>query len=107
MRNAIGVVHQVLKSSPRFGAPQTQRGNLFGLVHELHLGETHLVDHALHPHVVAVTGIATTDHTEAVLRQAHDRQIRVNAARAVEEVRVHALANRRVGTDLGHRAKLE
>ena len=107
MRDTVRVVHQLLQGSPRFGAPQTQRGDLFGLVHELHLGEAHLVDHALHPHVVAVTRVATADHTEAVLRQAHNRQIRVNASRAVEEVRINPLPNRRVGTDLGHRAKLE
>ena len=102
MRYAAWVVHKLLQGSPRFRTPQTQRRDLFGLVNELDLGEAYLVDHALHPHVIAVASIATADHAEAVLGQAHNCEIRMDATCAVKEVRVNALADRRAITDPGH-----
>ena len=102
MRDAVGVIHQLLQSSPCFRTPQTQGGDLLGLVDKLHLGEAHLVDHALHPHIVAMAGVTAADHAEAVLGQAHNREIRMDTAGAVEEVGVNTFTDRRVGTDLGH-----
>ena len=49
-----------------------------------------------------MAGVAAADHTEAVLRQTDNREIRMDTAGAVEEVGIYTLANRRVSADLGH-----
>jgi len=106
MGNALGVVHQLLQGGAGFRAPQTQCGDLLGLVDELHITQRHLVAHALHPNIIAMTRITAADDPEAVFGKTHNRQVRVNTASVVEKVRVYALAHRRIGAHFGHRTKL-
>ena len=37
MRNAVRIVHEFLQRDARLGTPEAQRGDLLGLVDELHL----------------------------------------------------------------------
>ena len=107
MGDAFGVVHELLQGGTSFRAPQTQRGNLLGLVDERHITQRELVAHALHPNIIPMPRITATNDPEAVLSKTDNRQVRVNTAGLIEKVSVNALANRSIGADFGHRAKLE
>ena len=106
MGDALGVVHELLQGGAGFRAPQTQCGNLLGLVDERHITQRKLVAHALHPNIIPMPRITATNDPEAVFGKTDNRQVRVDTASLIEKVRVNALANRGIGADFGYRTEL-
>ena len=73
MGDALGIIHQFLQRGAGFGAPKTQRRNLFGLIDKGHITQRELVAHALHPNIVTMPRITATDDPKTVLCEANNR----------------------------------
>ena len=61
------------------------------------------ITHVTHPNVVTVARVTTAHHSEAILGESDDGEIRADTTCVIEEVCVNTLSNGGISTDLCHR----